>query len=83
LDPFYIQIQFDFVGTQYKFYQNMTCADIQKMDPMTNELVNATKWSVDKDQVSSMTKVLTERIDAFTQGKDGSDSNNWFFNYWL
>jgi len=61
----------------------MTCADIQKMHPATNELVNVTKWSVDKDQVSSMTKVLTERIDAFTQAKNGSDSNNWFFNTWL
>ena len=61
----------------------MTCAEIQVMDPYSNELINATKWSVDKDQVSSMTKVLTERIDAFTQGKDGSDSNNWFFNDYL
>ena len=39
----------------------------------------STTWSVDSLQKDKIMKLLIEQTEAFTQGRNGSDSNNYFF----
>lgn len=80
IGPFAIETQIvKSTGGAYAFYQNMTCKNTQIKDNYNNTWVSTT-WSVDSLQKDKIIKLLIEQTNAFTQGRNGSDSKNYFFH---
>lgn len=67
-------------GVKYAFYANMTCiSESQVYDPIYGDTWVSTTWSLNSSVEAMVANAMVNRTKAVTGGRDGHDSNNWFF----
>ena len=69
-------------GNKDEFFANMTCSESNVTDADRVTLISTT-WSLNNSMEAIVANVMVNKTKALTGGRDGHDSNNWFYRGWL
>ena len=84
LAPIHAFVQFNSPsGFKNAFFANMTCSESQVYDPFYKITWKKTTWSFDDSMEKMVANLMVNGTKAVTGGRDGNDSNCWFYKVWF